>query len=242
MRLQFRAEWNLWGRCRPLSVMLTIHRGLFQIGAGRGGARHRYLATGTRVKAINDFVNGWVRLSEPYAGGWTQIASLNPLGAPAIVASVDYPDGCLRIRSGPSTSFPKVGCAPLGSRLELTGIWSQSGWAQVAGPVPGWVTASQISSSIKPPGTQRPVVIHSGPTVTTPVIVSPPSVVTVPVYPEVPSPTCTPVMLTAASVYGGRIHHGHRFYGAPGGVHVNVGHGWGHGGWHGGMHSGGHHR
>ena len=193
-----------------------------------------YLAPGTKIKALNEFVDGSVRLREPFAGGWTQIASLEPQGARAIVASVDYPEGCLRIRSGPSTSSPKVGCATLGSKLELTGIWSQNNWAQVAGPVPGWVTASQISSVIKPPGTRHVGV--SVPIVTSHVIVTHPRVVATPVYPSINVPYVYPDYVYGGSYYGG--YGGRRRYYGPS-IGIGVGHGWGHG--HYGGHGGHHH-
>lgn len=75
---------------------------------------------------------------------------LKPSGGEATVASVDKPDLCLRIRSGPSSSFDKVGCAELGQKLELTGIWSSRNWAQVQQPVSGWVYAGQIESDLHP--------------------------------------------------------------------------------------------
>ncbi len=193
-----------------------------------------YLAPGTKIQALNEFVNGSVRLREPFAGGWTQIAPLEPQGARAIVGSVDYPEGCLRIRSGPSTGSPKVGCAALGSKLELTGIWSQNNWAQVAGPVPGWVTASQISSVIKPPSTRH--VGSSGPIVTNHVIVTHPRVVTTPVYPTINVPYVYPDYVYGGSYYGG--YGGRRRYYGPG-ISIGVGHGgWGHGHYGGGH---GHH-
>lgn len=76
----------------------------------------------------------------------------------AVVASVDYPEGCLRIRSGPGTSAPIIGCAELGSRLRLTGVWSGK-WAEISRPVPGWVYGPQLDMESGPPLAAGPVVI-----------------------------------------------------------------------------------
>lgn len=62
----------------------------------------------------------------------------------AIVVGVDYPEGCLRIRSGPSSSTPIIGCADRGSRLRLTGRWIGE-WAEISRPILGWVYGPQIS-------------------------------------------------------------------------------------------------
>ena len=62
----------------------------------------------------------------------------------AVVVSVDRPEGCLRIRSAPSTSAAVVGCAEKGSTLRLTGTWTRSNWAEVRRPVRGWVWGPQI--------------------------------------------------------------------------------------------------
>jgi hypothetical protein len=48
--------------------------------------------------------------------------------ATAVVVSVDHPEGCLRIRSAPSTSAAVVGCVERGSTLRLTGAWTRSNW------------------------------------------------------------------------------------------------------------------
>jgi uncharacterized protein YraI len=63
---------------------------------------------------------------------------------PARVVSVDGPEMCLRVRSGPGVSHPVVGCAAMGARLVLTGVWSNNNWAEINGPVRGWVSGSQI--------------------------------------------------------------------------------------------------
>lgn len=109
-----------------------------------------YLAVGTKVQGTNQFSNGYVKLRTPHQGGWVRMDRLNPVGAGATVASVDKPDLCLRIRSAPSTSADKVGCAELGQKLALTGLWSANNWAQVDSPAAGWVSASQINSDLWP--------------------------------------------------------------------------------------------
>jgi hypothetical protein len=72
----------------------------------------------------------------------------NP-GTPAVVARVDRPDNCLRIRSGPARSGNIIGCAKMGEQLFLTGVFSDDGrWAQLSNN--GWVYVDQIQSSLKP--------------------------------------------------------------------------------------------
>ena len=68
----------------------------------------------------------------------------------AVVVGVDSPEGCLRIRSGPSTATPIIGCSELGSKLRLTGIWSGR-WAEVSRPIRGWVYGPQIETDYVPP-------------------------------------------------------------------------------------------
>jgi hypothetical protein len=70
-------------------------------------------------------------------------ASDRPAGPVGIVTRVDLPDNCLRIRSGPGVNYPKIGCASQGESLQLTGS-VQNGWAEVQGPVQGWVSGGQI--------------------------------------------------------------------------------------------------
>jgi hypothetical protein len=68
----------------------------------------------------------------------------------AIVIGVDHPENCLRIRKGPSTSYEQIGCAKIGEKLRLTGVFSSDNrWAQLAGN--GWVFACQIKTDVKPP-------------------------------------------------------------------------------------------
>jgi uncharacterized protein YraI len=63
---------------------------------------------------------------------------------PAWVVSVDRPEMCLRIRNGPGLSYPVIGCAAMGSRVNLTGVWSNNHWAEINRPMRGWVSDSQI--------------------------------------------------------------------------------------------------
>ncbi len=115
------------------------------------GARELgYLGAGTQVSAYNVFSNGWVQLKSPLSGGWMEIRHLEPKASDGFVTAVDYPEGCLRVRSGPASSYAKVGCLTHGQRLVLNGIWTANNWAQVVEPVQGWVSANQISSPIKP--------------------------------------------------------------------------------------------
>jgi uncharacterized protein YraI len=67
---------------------------------------------------------------------------------PARVVSVDAPDMCLRVRSGPGVSYPVVGCAAMGSRVVLTGVWSNNNWAEIDSPLRGWVSGSQIGTVV----------------------------------------------------------------------------------------------
>ncbi|MBI4962736.1 MAG: SH3 domain-containing protein [Desulfomonile tiedjei] len=63
----------------------------------------------------------------------------------AVVTSVDRPDNCLRIRSGPNKSHQLVGCAALGEKMMVTGM-VRNGWVQVQSPVQGWVFGRQIKA------------------------------------------------------------------------------------------------
>jgi uncharacterized protein YraI len=65
----------------------------------------------------------------------------------AWVVSVDRPENCLRVRGGPGTSYPIVGCVNWGQKLRLTGLWSGGKWTQIDRPAQGWLTASQITTS-----------------------------------------------------------------------------------------------
>jgi hypothetical protein len=65
----------------------------------------------------------------------------------ATVKGVDRPDGCLRIRQGPGSGHPKVGCVAHGAQVQLTGNLSPDGrWAEISSPAKGWVHTGQISS------------------------------------------------------------------------------------------------
>jgi len=70
-------------------------------------------------------------------------------GTEALVARVDRPDNCLRVRSAPSSSGNVISCAKMGDKLFLTGVFSDDGrWAQLNNN--GWVYYSQIQTSLKP--------------------------------------------------------------------------------------------
>jgi uncharacterized protein YraI len=62
----------------------------------------------------------------------------------AYVASVDRPDNCLRVRSGPDSSTPVIGCLSRGEKVRLTGATTNTGWAKISSPVKGWVYRSQL--------------------------------------------------------------------------------------------------
>ena len=62
------------------------------------------------------------------------------------VTGIDQPEGCLRIRSAPTTASEIIGCAELGTKLQLTGTWSGN-WAQISMPIYGWVYGQQISAT-----------------------------------------------------------------------------------------------
>jgi hypothetical protein len=118
--------------------------------ASASGEPMAYIPVGTEVRGEMSFRNGYVKLQTPYQGGWVRMDHLRPVGVEATVASVDRPDLCLRIRSEPSNGADKVGCAELGQKLALTGLWSTNNWAQVDQPTSGWVSASQIKSDLWP--------------------------------------------------------------------------------------------
>jgi len=71
-------------------------------------------------------------------------------GGQAVVARVDRPDNCLRVRSGPGSSYDRIGCAAEGETLRLTGVFSKDGrWAQLDNN--GWVFFRQLQTDIRPP-------------------------------------------------------------------------------------------
>lgn len=72
-----------------------------------------------------------------------------PKGGIATVIGVDQPENCLRIRSGPGTSYDVIGCANMGDQLNITGVWTSNDWAQLADN--GWVYGPQIYTDLRPP-------------------------------------------------------------------------------------------
>jgi len=119
-----------------------------------------HFAVGSRIKGYNQFRNGWMRVQGPYERGWVPIDNLRPKGGKGFVESVDSPEGCLRIRSGPSLSRRKIGCARMGRKLRLTGVWSENNWAEISNPVRGWVYAPQVRTALKPHGTSETRVVR----------------------------------------------------------------------------------
>lgn len=184
-----------------------------------------YLAVGTRVNTYAEFTDGWVRIARPIDGGWIQVVNLSPVRGTAVVAGVDLPENCLRIRSAPGSAYAVVGCAALGEKLRLTGLWSETNWAQIDRPTRGWVYGSQINTNLV--AFRSPSEIYrSGPDV----YVQPPRVgVYVPgfsyVYPHPKSRYYTPYRRYQrrhySRPYRPRYPYGRR-YGSPG-VAVGVG-------------------
>jgi uncharacterized protein YraI len=66
------------------------------------------------------------------------------LASTAVVVAADTPDGLLRVRNGPGTQYDIIGWVRLGEVLELTGVRTNSNWAEISAPIAGWVYASQI--------------------------------------------------------------------------------------------------
>ena len=82
----------------------------------------------------------------------------------AVVTGVDRPDLCLRIRSGPGTTYNIIGCVELGQILTITGLVSPNqNWAQIVKPVSGWVYTPQIESDYLPKRSVGKATITSGP-------------------------------------------------------------------------------
>ncbi len=81
------------------------------------------------LKGPTAYRDGWVRVDHPQYPGWVSLANLKPLDGAAAIMAVDRPENCLRIRSGPSSSFPVVECAGISAKLALSGIWSDDNWA-----------------------------------------------------------------------------------------------------------------
>jgi hypothetical protein len=71
-----------------------------------------------------------------------------PVGGVATVVGVDEPENCLRVRSGPGSSYEVIGCANMGDQLNITGVWTSNGWAQLADN--GWVYGAQIQTDLRP--------------------------------------------------------------------------------------------
>lgn len=112
------------------------------------GTSVAFLALGTTVKCPTAYRDGWVKVDAPPYHGWVSSANLQAVGGLATILSVDRPENCLRVRSGPSTSFPVVECARMGDKLLVTGFWSDSNWALLQSQ--GWVYGPQINSASKP--------------------------------------------------------------------------------------------
>jgi hypothetical protein len=125
---------------------LTVHS-----NPARGTRVLGYLPVGTQVRGYRKFTNGWMKLYEPFRGGWVRIRHLGLVSGAGTVVSIDRPENCLRIRSGPSMSHEIIGCARMDEAVKLTGVWSEDNWAEVTEPTGGWVYAKQISSDLKPP-------------------------------------------------------------------------------------------
>ncbi len=163
-----------------------------------------HLGMGARISSYNEFRNGWVKLQSPIDGGWVEMAALKPALGNGVVISVDRPEMCLRIRSGPGASYGLVGCAQKGDRIRLTGLGSQNNWAEIDRPVRGWVTLSQISTN---PGLYR-------------------SLATIPpqgdVYVDVPPPGISTYVAPYGGFYGSGPYYGDYYYRRPG-VAVRVG-------------------
>lgn len=144
-----------WGETfGPVSA--TVDRGdrreglAIRSGPSFGSSIVGYVSTGGRITAHGDFSRGWVRVREPYGGGWAPIDYLDPRPVTAVVTGIDRPEMCLRIRSGPSTNHAIIGCLGKGARVELTGVWSENNWAELAHSDGGWVYGPQISCGIHP--------------------------------------------------------------------------------------------
>jgi hypothetical protein len=87
-------------------------------------------------------------LQSPMNGGWIRLDALQPVRGVAVVTDVDGPEMCLRVRSGPDVNYEIIGCAQMGQSQRLTGFWSSNDWAEIEGPVRGWVSAAQIRTKL----------------------------------------------------------------------------------------------
>ena len=70
-------------------------------------------------------------------------------GGVATIIGVDQPDNCLRVRSGPGSSYDVIGCIAMGTQVDITGVWTSNNWAQLTGN--GWVYGPQIATDLRPP-------------------------------------------------------------------------------------------
>ncbi len=107
------------------------------------------LGIGQEVKTSVRFSKGWTKLSEPVSG-WVKYDYLEAKPGSGKVVDVDKPEECLRVREAPNTHSRIIGCAELGEKLQLTGLWTEDNWARVSAPADGWVWAKQITSAMKP--------------------------------------------------------------------------------------------
>lgn len=105
-----------------------------------------YLPVGSEIRACNDFKGPWARLQSPSPGGWVNMFHLKPKAGEGSVVAVDEAEQCLAIRKGPSDSYQKVGCASLGEKLRLSGVWSENNFARLESG--DWVEASKISTDL----------------------------------------------------------------------------------------------
>ncbi len=106
------------------------------------------LEAGARRSATDK--TGWTAAQWAGSKGHEDLKALLTEGsaeAPEAYAEVirtDRPEGCLRIRSGPSSSHEKIGCAEQGARLGLTGKRASGNWLEISTPIRGWVYGGQI--------------------------------------------------------------------------------------------------
>jgi hypothetical protein len=135
----------------------------------------------------------------------------------AKVMGVDNPDGCLRIRSGPGSTYSIVGCSSLGDTVRLTGKYSQE-WAEIDRPIAGWVYGPQVGQL--PPRTYANTY---APTIEENYVTGPPTVY---------APSYGYYSYGYPRYWGNygyrrgyRPYYGHSFYSGHGGPHVRVGRG-----------------
>lgn len=102
-----------------------------------------------RVPSGQSYMAGQQGQVNPNPTGQTGLQTPQPKGGVATVISVDQPDNCLRIRSGPGNTYEVIGCAGMGQQLNITGVWASNDWAQLADN--GWVYGPQIQTDLRPP-------------------------------------------------------------------------------------------